>query len=451
MALSRTPDLPPTLDLGVPSQFMSASMQDLENVLGSFGQADATLPIERSNGTHADSQTALTSSKLGNRAPNRSLLGQNAVRDQEIIADDISSRSSYKTSRPNTGTVGSALLVNNTISIHSTAGEVGQMSPVEASFPTSSQASGYAINAASSASSANSLVIPSQANLPMSSIKPLLADKQRSSSLSSARSEKVGEYVRTSGPTKGFSMDEDLIADSPNAGIAVTPSMSYDTGPMTAAMSTFVLQDNTSLTRAISLGRNDRSYQVSRENPIMQRPRSVSVSKLQTRTSQRSRTSTAYGGQMPIIPMSSKREHDRRSRTMTTESEAVFSLGSHMLAAFPDTPPTMPFLRSPDLRIQPPSPSQSSQITDFSMFDKKGTFYEQMTDGGFAPLAQMALSAGGHDRRKSIGRFPFAIMQKLITKSNVDYRSPTDSIVGVFEYDDPRHSALLSLNKPGFN
>lgn len=134
------------------------------------------------------------------------------------------------------------------------------------------------------------------------------------------------------------------------------------------------------------------------------------------------RTSTAYGGQMPPTPALDDgtgynvTAKTGRSRTRTTDSEAVFALGSHMLSASPNTPDDFlkspaavpyfahqahAFQASPDLHIQPPSPSQSSQMTSFSALDREREYHRQLAENGFVPLGQMALTAGvQHDRRE---------------------------------------------------
>jgi hypothetical protein len=169
----------------------------------------------------------------------------------------------------------------------------------------------------------------------------------------------------------------------------------------------FSLEEDARLARAISLNRINRV-----EQPNKQRQRASSVSQVQGGRSLRSRTSTAYGGQLPPTPQPDFMR-DRRSRTMTTDSEAVFALGSTMLAAFPDTPPSFPsYLRSPDLRILPPSPSQhSGASTDLIARQEDGLISaSRLAEKGFIPLSQMSLQGDKHDKRKfEMGRFAVAL------------------------------------------
>lgn len=91
-------------------------------------------------------------------------------------------------------------------------------------------------------------------------------------------------------------------------------------------------------------------------------------------------------------------------RRKTTDSEARFALGSHMLNGL-DSPvppsvrgtPGLPYLRSPDLRVQPPSPSQASDGTTFSVAPERERKYrDKLAQEGFVPLAEMAVQSKGH-------------------------------------------------------
>ena len=367
-------------------------MRDLEEVLDSFNHRSGD---ETHNAT-SDHQTPLVH---GNRAPNRNLLSPVS-----------NGRAGYKMARPVAG-VGVSV-VSNINSIHSTAGDIGETSPIQAQFPSSASLAGLASSAATG-------------GISRSTTSPALSSsaKRRSTTSNKARHSMV--LPASSGLSSGIpvlvrtdsrnSTGEVLVsANTARKRMSTTTFLtSGDAGFPASASSPFDLEADANLARALSL---------TRKRSESTRQRSVSVNTVTATRQPRMRTSTAYGGQMPPTPALDDgtgyggNAKIGRLRTRTTDSEAVFALGSHMLSASPNTPDDFlkspaavpyfahqqhAFQASPDLHIQPPSPSQSSQMTSFSALDREREYHRQLAENGFVPLGQMALTTGTqHDRRE---------------------------------------------------
>lgn len=336
-------------------------MRDLEDVLGSFGRTGT--PLEKENPIDAPhlvkqmTSGGATFTLESNKSP--------------YAANKIPA---YKLNKP-AGVERGLSVVRNALSIQSTAGEVFEISPTRSTFATSNTSPN--LSSISHGDSNETLVESTSA---MSSKRVSFAiDKDEGRSLAdTGRVQSLAELVRSKS-LKRFNSNSDLNT----------------TGNLRGA---FEQMDSTTLPEVSDTYRPSPSLQ-----SFGARVRSSSFHGLSPALhagwrADRQRTSTAYGGQMPPTPLlATPLLKDKRK---TTDSEARFALGSHMLSVL-DSPggpeqatPHLPYLRSPDLRIQPPSPSQASENTTFSALERERDYQDQLTQRGFTPLSQMALSAG---------------------------------------------------------
>ena len=384
------------------------SMRDLESVLDSFGFDNSPESMAPMPDLPAPAQLT-----LGNRAPNRGLLVPAIVAIEAAGAGNA--KSGYRVTRPGAG-VGVSL-VSNVNSIHSTVGELGDASSILNRLPASATSPNLVALARSGS--------VSKSGLTRSETSPSLASKRQSVVSLAPRS----SMARRSQPALPFDAQSDLQdvskqALSTSISLRRMSVMTTDTYPdyaedaLRASSSPFALEEDAKLARALSLSKKARLPEndtgIAQQQQQRQRQRSNSVAGQKLAASSRvatSRTSTAYGGQMPPTPaVGASASPIPRLRSMTTESEAVFAVGNSMLAAFPDTPnddflrspQVLQMLHSPDLLIQPPSPTISSTTARaVDPMEKERQYQAQLARDGFVPLAQMAPSANGYDRRKS--------------------------------------------------
>ena len=395
------------------------SMRALESVLDSFGYDNRPESVAPMPPIPEPAQLT-----LGNRAPNRGLLVPALVAIEAAGAGNA--KSGYRITRPSAG-VGVSL-VSNVNSIHSTAGEFGDAGTALNRMPSSATSPNLAALARSNSTSKPGMI--------RSETSPSLASK-RQSVVSLAAPTSLTRQSQPALPLLFQAEDADTSAKLPtSASLRRMSFMTTDTYPdygdddLRASSSHFGLEEDANLARAVSLSRKagllessepcsgsanaDQSQQ--QQARLRHRSNSVAGQKLAASSRMaRSRTSTAYGGQMPPTPAvgtAPEASPSRRLRTMTTESEAVFAVGNSMLAAFPGTPDhnfsrlsRMQGISSPDLLIQPPSPAIGSDSPPKNGgFGREQSYQAQLAADGFVPLSQMALSANGFDRRKSAHR-----------------------------------------------
>lgn len=343
-------------------------MRELEDVLGSFGRSGT--PQEKDHSINNGYGAKQVSS---NGATFTMETGKNTNAASKIPA--------YKLNRL-AGVQRGLSVISNALSIQSTAGEVFDTSPTYSTFPSS--ATSPNLSNLSYGDSNETLVESASA---MSSKRVSFAvDKERSLA-DTGKVQSLAELVRSKS-LKRFNSNSDLKQG--------------DLRGAFEQMDTTTLPESTEVYRSATclqgFGSRVRSSSFHGLSPALHSGWRLD----------RQRTSTAYGGQMPPTPLlTTPLLKDKRK---TTDSEARFALGSHMLSVL-DSPgtggdqvsPSLPYLRSPDLRIQPPSPSQASEITTFSALDRERDYRDGLGQHGFAPLSEIALSSGnsGHSQCES--------------------------------------------------
>lgn len=338
-------------------------MRELEDVLGSFGRSGT--PPERGNPIEEAYEPNQVSSD-----------GATFIMESGKTSSATSKIPAYKLNKP-MGVECGLSVVRNTLSIQSTAGEVFDTSPTYSTFPASATSPNLSNM---SHGESNEVLVESASTLSGKRVsfaidkERMLADTGRVHSLAELIRSKSLKRFNSNSDLKQANlrgafeeMDNTTIADSTDSFKATTGLQSFSSRVRSSSFH--------GLSPALHSGwRADRQ-----------------------------RTSTAYGGQMPPTPLLAT-PLLRKDKRKTTDSEARFALGSHMLSVL-DSPngadqvsPSLPYLRSPDLRVQPPSPSQASENTTFSALDRERDDQGRLAQQGFTPLAQMALSSGnsGH-------------------------------------------------------
>lgn len=365
---NKVSEIPPTLsnvDLGLAAS-ETTSMRELEDVLGSFGRSGT--PLEKENPMETKQMTSggTTFTLENNKSPYAA-----------------SKAPAYKLNKP-AGVERGLSVVRNTLSIQSAVGEVFEAGPTYSTFPTSATSPNLSNI---SHNDSNETLVESASALSSKRVS-FAIDKEGYEGRSLAdtgRVQSLAELVRSKS-LKRFNSNSDLSK-----------------GDLRGA---FEQMDSTTIPESTEPYRPVGGLQ-----GFGARVRSSSFHGLSPALhagwrADRQRTSTAYGGQMPPTPLlATPLLKDKRK---TTDSEARFALGSHMLSVL-DSPggpeqvsPNLPYLRSPDLRIQPPSPSQASEMTTFSAMERERDYQDRLGQQGFTSLSQMALSSGnsGHSQCK---------------------------------------------------
>lgn len=418
----------PTLSMVDMPVSAAESMRDLESVLDSFGfdnRPDSMAPVT----TIPEPVAQVT---LGNRAPNRGLMVPAPIPAIAAIeaAGAGNAQSGYRTTRPGAG-IGVSI-VSNVNSIHSTVGELFETAPAS-STPGRIPASATSPNLAAlarSGSIAKSGMSRSETSPSMASYPSLASKRQSVASVAALNAAMRQSQPALPAPAR---TDALLRASNSNARLSVITTSTYpDYGEdeLRASTSHFGLEEDAKLARALSLSRRSRidegpANPASGASRPRQRSNSVAGQKLATSSrAARSRTSTAYGGQMPPTPAvgSAASPGERRMRSHTMDSEAVFAVGNSMLSAYPDTPDDFlrspqvtQMLQSPDLLIQPPSPAIGGYEARRGPKAKNADqeYHESLASDGFVPLAQMALQANGYDQRESDTRKPIEALRLI--------------------------------------